>query len=375
LHNLSFPKKEKDTNMKQIFVILVVAIILLMASCGPSPEEIASMTAAAWTSTPLPTATPTATFTPTPIPYDLTVKVTDQDGNPVIGASVSLPESGDDQPVVADDSGQVTWSNLPGESGTLNASAQGYLPAQQSFSIKRGPNEVILIMQVDPYGLLPSAACVSGETLAYVEDLQDGKANGWPEIEFNAPGWAVGPDPLDANDLVISATNAGMTGDGGFGANLQELVFENAVWRIRYRVEGSLSGNSSFSLNWPFAREPIMVDGTEVFDSRYQFPFTPGGLEMRRLQQPILNISVARGRMPANNEWHYVEIGTFQGYTEVWIDGEQNMTYQDPEPLPPGGPGLEIWLMDDTVTLYFDDISVCELSAPFTSVVTPEPAQ
>jgi hypothetical protein len=51
------------------------------------------------------------------------------------------------------------------------------------------------------------------------------------------------------------------------------------------------------------------------------------------------------------------------------------MTYQDPEPLPPGGPGLEMWLVDDTVTVYFDDISVCELSAPFTPLATPAPEQ
>jgi hypothetical protein len=358
--------------MKQIFFAILLTTVLLMASCGPSAEEVATMTAEAWTATPLPTATPTLTPTPTPIPFDVTVKITDQDGNPIPGASVVLPESGDDSPVAADDGGQVTWNNLPGEEGTLGVSAQGYLPAEQPLSLERGPNEVAVALERDSYGLLPSDACMPGETLAYIEDFQDGAADGWPEIQFGAPGWALEPDPLDASDLVISAKNAGMD---GYMANLQELVFENAVWRIRYRVAGRLAGNNGLSLNWLFAREPLDINGTEVFDSRYQLPVTSGGFEMRKLQQPIFNFSVTQGKKPKDDEWHYVEIGTYQGYTEVWVDGVQTMTYQDPEPLPEGGAGLEIWLTDDAVTYYFDDISICELSGPFAPIPTPEPAQ
>ena len=73
--------------MKQLFFAILLATVLLMASCGPSAEEVATMTAEAWTATPLPTATPTLTPTPTPIPFDVTVKITDQDGNPIPGAA------------------------------------------------------------------------------------------------------------------------------------------------------------------------------------------------------------------------------------------------------------------------------------------------
>jgi hypothetical protein len=60
--------------MKKILPI-VLALVLLLSACGPSPEEQAVMTAgaqtataASWTATPSPTATATATatFTPTP---------------------------------------------------------------------------------------------------------------------------------------------------------------------------------------------------------------------------------------------------------------------------------------------------------------------
>lgn len=52
--------------MKKLFTLF--CLTLLIAACGPSPEEQATMTAAAWTATPTSTLTPTntATFTNTP---------------------------------------------------------------------------------------------------------------------------------------------------------------------------------------------------------------------------------------------------------------------------------------------------------------------
>ncbi|MFL7870374.1 MAG: carboxypeptidase-like regulatory domain-containing protein, partial [Anaerolineales bacterium] len=161
--------------MKRIFLAILLAAILLIASCGPSAEEVATMTAAAWTATPSPTATPTLTPTATPIPYDVTVKIIDQDGNPIPGANVVFPESGNDGPVIVDDGGQAVWNNLPGETGTLGVAAPGYFSAEQSLSLERGPNEVTVALERDPYGLLPAEACAPGEKLLYIEDFQDGQ--------------------------------------------------------------------------------------------------------------------------------------------------------------------------------------------------------
>jgi len=72
--------------MKQISRMVLAIAALLMAGCGSSVEEIATMTAAAWTPTPAPTATPT------PIPYDVTVTITDQDGKPLPGSRVIFPD-------------------------------------------------------------------------------------------------------------------------------------------------------------------------------------------------------------------------------------------------------------------------------------------
>ncbi|MBV6395448.1 MAG: hypothetical protein HFACDABA_01024 [Anaerolineales bacterium] len=73
-------KTKKPTN------IILIVVALFLSACGPSPEQIATMTASAWTATPSatatftpsptntatpsPTLTPTITPTPTQIPLD-----------------------------------------------------------------------------------------------------------------------------------------------------------------------------------------------------------------------------------------------------------------------------------------------------------------
>ena len=80
-------------NAKKSLLAILLLLGLLASACGPSAEQIATMTASAWTSTPKPTSTPEPTLTPTPMPYDLTVKVTDAGGSPIAGASVIFPQS------------------------------------------------------------------------------------------------------------------------------------------------------------------------------------------------------------------------------------------------------------------------------------------
>ena len=118
-----------------------ILLTLVLSGCGPSAEQIATMTASVWTPTPPPTATPLPTATP--IPYDLTAKVLDESGAPIAGASIVLPQSGSEEPVLADASGQHQWTNLPGPDVTLKASAPGYLPGEQAGTVDRGPSELV----------------------------------------------------------------------------------------------------------------------------------------------------------------------------------------------------------------------------------------
>lgn len=48
------------------FLPVAGILLILLAACGPSPEEQVTLTAAAWTETSTPSSTPTFTFTPTP---------------------------------------------------------------------------------------------------------------------------------------------------------------------------------------------------------------------------------------------------------------------------------------------------------------------
>ena len=78
---------------KKTRIGLTIAIVVsMLAGCGPTEAEIATMTAAAWTPTPPPTSTPAPTPTPTPIPYGLTVVVVDENQSPISSAEALVTE-------------------------------------------------------------------------------------------------------------------------------------------------------------------------------------------------------------------------------------------------------------------------------------------
>ncbi|NOH02303.1 MAG: hypothetical protein HND47_10280 [Chloroflexi bacterium] len=341
-------------NTKYLLPLLILALVF--AACGPSPEELAAMTAAAWTPTPVP---PTATPTPTPAPYDLTALVADAEGATIANASIVL--EGSDTPVVTGEDGKASWTNLPAPDGSLTISAPGYFASEQTFSLSRGPNDLTFALERDPNGLLPSQACAPGETLLYVEDFQDGQAHGWPEIEFFAQGWLIEEYATEPGNLVASNNNMSHHGN-----SLQNASYSDAVWRLRFLV----NGRRPLSFNW-LQNYGVDIEGQHVDDARYQIVADTDGIGIRRLTLPVLNIGAASGRGASAGSWHTIEISTYQGRTEVWLDGQKNSAYTDPKPLPGGGIGLELMSFDtskpDTI-VYFDNLSVCGLSAPFTSL-------
>jgi hypothetical protein len=342
--------------MKRSFLTIGGILLFLLAACGPSPESIATMTASAWTPTPRPTATATATFTPTPIPYDLTVTVVDEAGAPIAGASITFPESGNGEAVAADATGKYSWSNLPSAGVTLNVTAQGYLPATQTATLERGPSDISVAMKRDPYGLLQSTACAPGEKLLYLQDFQSGTATGWSDLEYQAQGWTMGEHPGETGNTVAIATSPGHIGNTLANFSLPE----NAVWRLNFRT----SGPRSVVLNW--------FQQFQQADSRYMVIFQPGSSGVQRLPAGIQLATTSNSLKM--NVWHFVEISTYQGRTEVWVDGANLMKFTDPNPLTQGSIGLvmPMWEGEDpNVIGYFDNITVCELSASFTSIPAP----
>jgi len=353
-------------------LIIVFILVFLIAGCGPSPEQQAAtavaLTAAAATDTPTPIPTSTPTLTPTPIPYDLSVLVTDGDEVPIIGATVVLAETDEDSGTqTTDDSGQVTWYNLPDEIVSLNISAQGYLPTDLSKTIERGPNEFEVVLERDPYGLLPIDACTPGEHLLYIEDFQDGAAQGWPDIEFRAQGWELGPHPdSPGNEVILNP------GHNNTQITLQDYEFDNAVWRTRFMPIGM----PNYIFNWHFVVAPYEVNGDSIEFSNYGIGFPYPYFRSVRATNPFPEVVlVDKTRSIEAGVWHTIEISTYNGVLEVWLDGHRALTYKDPAPLIGGPLGIELWESeDDQSIIYFDDISVCELNAPFVPIPTPEPS-
>jgi len=353
---------------------IIIVTLALLSACGPTPAEIAAMTASAWTPTPLPPTPTPIPPTATPVPIDLTVTIADESGMPIPGASIVFPESGDDTPVPANEQGQYSWNNLQGETATFTASAQGYMPNSAGQTLVRGPNDVSITLQRDPFGLLPTEACAAGETWLYAEDFQDQHAQGWNEIDLKMPGWTLAPSAEEAGNTILSAQYSDMLGDQPLNSGLQDAEFDNAVWRIRFLLSTPFAkGENWFSFNWRRALQPFDLNGQEIYDSRYQIPVGTNYFAFRRLQQPATNIGIGQLGAPKAGEWHLAEISTFGNVTEIWLDGKRLMAYDDPEPLPAGTMGLELWLKGSETIVYFDNISVCELSAPFVSSVPAEP--
>ena len=341
--------------MKPRRTACTIAIFILLAGCGPSAEQIATMTAAAWTPTPAPT--PTAT----PIPYDLTVHIADEGGAPLTGASVVLLESGSDQPIQIDASGQYTWTNLQGSEANLSVSAPGYHPAVQPVTLERGSTEMALILQRDPLGLLAADACAPDEKLLYMEDFQSGQATGWRLTAGDPAAWSTMSQD-DGNEI------ASISGIGGTQVELSAFVFDNAVWRLKVQATGA-DGDSFLNL------KHFRAGG----DTRYIFQwgvnpflgvtrFDPKTASETRLS--------GSGFKAKTGNWYYLEISNYQGMIQAWVDGQKQIEVQDPVPLPPGTISIEGHISTDPNTAYhFDDISVCELSAPFTTSMFRPPAQ
>ena len=76
---------------------------------------------------------------------DLTVRITDQEGNPIPGAMVGLSENG--QTLLTDEEGRVTWEELDQPQASLVVAAQGYLLHTTVIPIERGTNEATLALE------------------------------------------------------------------------------------------------------------------------------------------------------------------------------------------------------------------------------------
>jgi len=335
-------------------ILLITSVVILLISCGPSEEAIATMTAAAWTPTPLPTATPT------PIPYGVKVKVMDESKNPISVAFVRLVEAGDEV-LAVDKSGEILFQGLPGDNVSLTVSSPGYFPDESTQTIERGENTIEILLKQDPYGLLPADACNAGETLIIVEDLQDQVMQGWSDLtarlESGAPGVEIIEDVNQPGDWVLKAYNTTEAGHIHIGSYDESLG--NAVVRFRTRSN---------------SEQHLHVGWHSTDTSRYiAFIYADeGGGRVEKFEGENSFSAFNFAGFIGDGEWHTIEISTFNGVYEIWIDGVQRGSWQDKKPLGQGTFFLDADFWQPDRITEFDNIAVCSLSAPFETIITPE---
>ncbi len=341
---------------RTILILLLTTAFLLLSSCGPSPEEIATQTASAWTSTPVP---PTSTPTPTPVPYNLTISVEDLEGNIISGADIVFPESGDNESVTTDGTGQYAWANLPVDYAFLIVDAQGYAPIEQSFTLQRGPNEISITLPLDPSELRASQACLSSETLVAMEDLEDGQGQDWGQIaEGMPPGWSLISDPEDPENMIIQ-----IAPDAPF-ADASHETPNNFVIRWKGQIDGSGTG-------WAvtiFERRTV-----EQAKTQYNVFLNTTDSQIKKFHlEAGEDIALFTGQAILPDTWLQFEVSFFKGDIQVWVDGNLLMGYTDPDPFPSEGRGSNLTRWADSLTVFnMDNLIICELSEPFVSFVAP----
>ena len=352
----------------RIGVLASILICGLLVGCGPSADEQAAtsvaLTATAATDTPTPTPTPTDTPTPTstPVPYDLSLIVTGEEDAPIVGALVILVEDGEStDSQITDEVGQVFWYDIPGETVSLSMSAQGYFPEDVTDSLERGINQMTVSLERDPHGLLPSQACGPGEKLLYIEDFQDGEADRLELIKLKIGGWDLGPHPDSLGNIV-----AMYDGRQWSGLELSAGSYDNAVWRFQTMTDNRRIRGFGWLFN--------LYDEGEVEHSGYSARFEPGRLLVFRSKWPVSNpmLFERKNIFLSPRNWHQIEMSTFDGNFEFWLDGKRLLLYEDPEPLPGGTFQFSFGASPVVSVDYFDNISVCELTAPYVPMPTPE---
>jgi len=242
---------------------------------------------------------------------------------------------------------------------------QGTLPLISESTGNTSPGGTIP-RTINPSGLLASEACLPGERMVYFEDFQDNKAQGWAEIEYRAQNWDIVIDPASAGNLVIQNT-----GEHNTQIVMQDLSFDNAVWRINYLT----SGEPRFTFNWHWVSEPYESEAGTVLFSAYSVTFVEQSIRIVRGMVPYPEVDLAEFPLTIEDDkWHEIEISTYKDVIEVWVDGIQVLEYQDPDPLPGGQLGLELWpSQEEDSMVYLDNLRVCELSAPFDPLSPIEP--
>ena len=283
------------------------------------------------------------------VTYNLSIYVLRPENEPIEGARVKIKNEKDQivDEKYTDVNGTVFWEGITDDAKKYTVNADGYLVSNGTLSFYDEQLDEEVVMTIDPFSLSASLACRPEEVLLYKEDFQDGNAEGWGPIEQLSNGWEIfdHPDEPGNSILFVNSTSE-------LGGYLEGEKFGDMVWRLKFQVGDPFEGRLAFK--W------MCEDGM-----CYQFE-----IQYDRLSEPlsrfdhndILLLSDPKLPPPVENQWHLLELSSYQGLVWVFLDDEEYTTYLDIEPLLQGTIGLEISPFGGRV--FLDDFSVCELNSP-----------
>jgi hypothetical protein len=158
---------------------------------------------------------------------------------------------------------------------------------------------------------LTSPPEATGDLLPIFEDFEDGRADGWG-LET---GWKLIQEE-DGNHALQAETHSW-------------AVYEEGQWGdflLHFRVK-PLDGD--FHLN--FRAAPADPSRT-----RYVAHFVPDAVVLHRIQADGGPVVADRPIAYTTDQWHQVELVAHGGHIQLALDGQTVLTYDDPDPLPPG---------------------------------------
>ena len=261
----------------------------------------------------------------------------------------------------------ANWTDLPpSDTATLEINVPGYYALSETVSLVKGDNDTIVTLERDPYGILAADACAPGETLVFIEDLQDGVMQGWDNLnarlQAGVPLLGIIDDPdAEGNKLLMAESPGGENAHVELG-QYEARPFSDAVWRVDIKSWN----NMHFHLQW-------LNDnmGGNYIAFIYGQNENAGRLE-KFTADTNFQVFTWNKRVGGDDQWHKVEISTYQGEYQLWIDGTLLGKWLDQDPILEGylGIGMDLW--SENSLAYYDNISVCELDAPFVSIFAGE---
>jgi hypothetical protein len=143
------------------------------------------------------------------------------------------------------------------------------------------------------------------------EDFEDGQADGW-ELE---PGWRVIQEE-DGNHALLGEKHswARLKGDKRGDIHLR--------FRVK-RIDGELIVN-------------VRADPADPGRTRYLAHFMPDVIVLHRNSDGQGKVVADRPIAYTADRWHDVDLVARGGFIEILLDNQTVLTYEDPEPLPPG---------------------------------------